>query len=227
MVCIYIAGFSSGAGKSSVCQALLEYLIEHHPSLRLAYIKPVTQCEAVTPVAEFCQRSGITAVPVGPVVFRSGVTNDVIQDDAFVSRRSEMLAAAAASVAELHKSHDVVVVDGVGYPSVGSCCGVGNGDVAAAINANVVLVGPNGLGDAIDTVELMLQYFSSKGCDVSGVLFNKVKDTARHARTEVEPIIRKYFAELHRDRLQILGFVPADAAAFNAHLRWDLLKGVF
>ncbi len=38
----------------------------------------------------------------------------------------------------------LVVVDGVGYPGVGSCTGTSNGSVARRIGARVVLVGRPG-----------------------------------------------------------------------------------
>lgn len=207
MTILFVAGWGSGAGKSTICLSLLEWL--RASSRPCAYIKPVTQCEAVTPVAEYCQQHHIPCIPIGPVVFRSGVTNAAIGADNFLASRRDLLQQAVDAVRSLHVDHTTVVVDGVGYPSVGSCVGCGNGDVAAELSANVILVCPDGLGDAIDTMELMIAYFTSKGCSIAAVVFNKVRDTSRHKRADVNPLIAKYLAEVH-PTIALLGFVPLD-----------------
>lgn len=222
MVYLYVAGWGSGSGKSTICQAILEEITERPPvgsagAVRPCYIKPATQCEDLTAVADYCIRNHIPSVPIGPVVFRQGFTNEVIASDNPALLRSELLSKIVKSASELTSSANgnqqsvLTVVDGVGYPSVGSCCGVGNGDVAKALGAKVLLVAPNGLGDAIDTLELMLHYFSSKQCDVIGVIFNKVRDSVRHKREEIEPLIRKYLTERHPS-LALIGFVPFETA---------------
>jgi hypothetical protein len=71
---IFISGDRSSVGKSTICLSILAYLIEKKgvsPS-SLAYIKPVTQCEAEQPVAKYCQEKGILSEPIGPVVFYQG-----------------------------------------------------------------------------------------------------------------------------------------------------------
>lgn len=44
----------------------------------------------------------------------------------------------------------LVLVDGVGYPAVGSVAGCSNADVAATLHAPVMIVGRPGVGNAID-----------------------------------------------------------------------------
>jgi dethiobiotin synthetase len=207
MPIIFVAGWGSGAGKSTVCQAVVQWI--QAKGMAPAYIKPVTQCEAVTPVAAYCEATGVPHVAVGPVVFRSGVTNEAIVSPNFLRDRDVFLERAVSAVAALAIGNRTVVVDGVGYPSVGSCVGCGNGDVASALGAQVLHVCPDGLGDAIDTMELMVAYFRSKSCLVAGVLFNKVRDTMRHRRRDVEPLIQKYMKEVHPD-IALLGFIPYD-----------------
>jgi hypothetical protein len=73
---IFISGDRSSVGKSTICLSILAYLIEKKgvsPS-SLAYIKPVTQCEAEQPVAKYCREKGITSEPIGPVVFYQGLS---------------------------------------------------------------------------------------------------------------------------------------------------------
>lgn len=66
------------------------------------------------------------------------------------------------------------MVDGVGYPAVGSICGVSNGDVAASLNAPVLLVGKSGVGDAVDSYNLNACFFEARGVRVLGGVFNRI-----------------------------------------------------
>ena len=54
------------------------------------------------------------------------------------------------AVDELSEDRKVVIIDGVGFPAVGTVCGTSNADVAAALRAPVVLVVKSGVGGAID-----------------------------------------------------------------------------
>lgn len=56
----------------------------------------------------------------------------------------------------------VLIVDGVGFPAVGSIVGVDNADVAKAARAPVLLVCKSGVGGAIDSFNLNCCYFASK-----------------------------------------------------------------
>ena len=57
----------------------------------------------------------------------------------------------------------IVIIDGVGYPSVGSICNLSNADIAQALNAPVLLVGKAGVGDAVDSFNLSARFFESYG----------------------------------------------------------------
>jgi len=46
------------------------------------------------------------------------------------------------------------LIDGVGYPSVGSICGISNAHVAQRLGVPVLLVGKSGVGDAVDAHNL-------------------------------------------------------------------------
>lgn len=68
----------------------------------------------------------------------------------------------------------VVVIDGVGYPAVGSICGVSNAEVAATLDAPVLLVGKSGVGDAVDSFNLNSCFFEARGVRVLGGVFNRL-----------------------------------------------------
>ena len=73
---VMIVGTGAGAGKSTVCLAIIQALLQN-TSLKadeIAYIKPCTQCEGVQLVSKFCHRHGITHRGIGPVVYVHGFT---------------------------------------------------------------------------------------------------------------------------------------------------------
>ena len=59
-----------------------------------------------------------------------------------------------AAVDEIGRGKLITVIDGVGYPAVGSICGISNADIASAVGASVLLVGKSGVGDAVDSFNL-------------------------------------------------------------------------
>ena len=56
-----------------------------------------------------------------------------------------------------------MIVDGVGYPSVGSICDLSNAHLAQALGAPVLLVGKSGVGDAVDSFNINTRFFESYG----------------------------------------------------------------
>lgn len=70
----------------------------------------------------------------------------------------------------------LVMVDGVGYPAVGSIVGVSNADLAQALGPStpVLLVGRPGVGDAVDSFNLNATFFRHRGLRVLGVVFNRL-----------------------------------------------------
>lgn len=92
-------------------------------------------------------------------------------------------------------------MDGVGYPAVGSICGVSNGDVAAALGAPVLLVGKSGVGDAVDSYNLNACFFEARGVRVLGGVFNRISLDGYYSLErcrEVIPIL-KLLEQLHQD----------------------------
>lgn len=154
---LFIAGDRSSVGKSTFALFLMASLVEmgFAPSA-LAYIKPVTQCEAEQPISVFCNRLGIACRGIGPVVFYSGFTRAFLDES--TKTTVELLQDVRSAVAEISVGKTIVLVDGVGYPSVGSICGLSNADCAAVLGAPVLLVGKSGVGDAVDSFNLNSRY---------------------------------------------------------------------
>jgi hypothetical protein len=150
---LFISGDRSSVGKSTSCQYLLaSFLSLGFLSSSLAYIKPVTQCEADQPVIQFCAEQGIACCGIGPVVFYQGFTRAYLNQTTDTSE--ELLAKVHEAVEEISRGKLIVLIDGVGYPAVGSICGISNGDTAKVLNAPVILVSKSGVGDAVDSFNL-------------------------------------------------------------------------
>jgi dethiobiotin synthetase len=170
---LYVMGAESGAGKSTVCLGILTQLLASGLTPdQLAYIKPVTQCIAKQTVALFCEQTKIPYIDIGNLVFRKGFSKDFI--DGLTKRSDELMADVLASILNIGKDKNVVIIDGVGDPSVGSVVGVSNVDVALSLSCNVIFVGNPGIGAAIDNTVLCVSFMQYKGLANIGIIYNKI-----------------------------------------------------
>jgi dethiobiotin synthetase len=203
---LFVSGDRSSVGKSSTCLALLGALIRQGvPPSSLAYIKPVTQCEAEQPVTQFCTRLSITHQGVGPVVFYKGFTRAYLAGE--TASADVMLQQCREAVEQISKGKTFVLVDGVGYPSVGSICNISNADVAKALGAPVLLVGKSGVGDAVDSHNLNAAYFEHKGVTVLGSIFNKLPLEGYYSLSSCRESVTSYFRQFRRQQMPY-GFMP-------------------
>lgn len=214
---IFIAGDRSQVGKSSVCLGLIGSLLKMgYPPSSLAYIKPATQCEATQLVAQYCDKVGVANRPIGPVVYFKGFTRSFLAGE--TEDTSQLLAEAGRSVDDIAQGRRVVIVDGVGYPAVGSICGTDNAAVAAAcgrimdgsqsrVPIPVLLVGKSGVGDAIDSYNLNATYFEANNVPVLGSVFNRLSLDGFYSLENCKKAIESYFEQYRPDK-QPFGFIP-------------------
>lgn len=205
---LFVSGDRSSVGKSTCCLALLITLIRAGvPAGDLAYIKPVTQCEAEQDVVRYCTAVGIACQGIGPVVFYKGFTRAFLKGETESSE--QLVQQAVAAVRALQRKHKFVIVDGVGYPAVGSICGVSNAHIASALNAPVFLIGKSGVGDAVDSYNMNAAFFKYHGCTVLGGLFNKLPLTGFYSLEACRDAVGKYFSiYASQSEEQAYGFVP-------------------
>ena len=210
---IYVMGSESGAGKSTVCLGILAQLLALGlaPN-RLAYIKPVTQCIAKQKVALFCEQTKIPYSDIGNLVFRKGFSRDFI--DGLTKRSDELMTDVLASILSIGKGKDVVIVDGVGDPSVGSVVGLSNVDVALSLPCNVIFVGKPGIGAAIDNTMLCVSFMQCKGLTNIGIIYNKIPLSTF---AEIKKYITKRLPEILPD-ITLLGFIGDDQIV-ETHLK--------
>lgn len=89
---------------------------------------------------------------VGPVVFYKGFTRAFLEGNTETSQ--ELLESVHKAVDNISIGKKLVIIDGVGYPSVGSICGVSNADSAKILDSPVLIVSKSGVGDAVDSFNL-------------------------------------------------------------------------
>lgn len=215
---IFVAGDRSSVGKSSVCLGILASLVAMgYAPASLAYIKPATQCEAPQLVQTYCDKIGIPCVPVGPVVYYKGFTRAFLAGETESS--GELLASAAAAVDELSQGKRVIMIDGVGFPSVGSICGTDGASVALACgyptNGNggdrtpvpVLVVGGSGVGAAVDAFNLNASYFQARNIPVIGAVFNKLSLEGFYSLENCRKQVTAYFDQ-NPTAGRPFGFIP-------------------
>jgi hypothetical protein len=233
---IFIAGDRSSVGKSSVCLGIIGSLLRYHgyTSEDLAYIKPATQSESKQLIQVFCESQNIECVPIGPLVYYRGFTRAYLAGETPTSE--ELLETCARAVDRIARGKKIVLVDGVGFPAVGSICGTDNASVLKACSypihidsgksetelastqrqpMGVVLVGGSGVGAAVDAYNLNATYFASKDVSVIGTIFNKLSLTGFYSLENCKEQITRYFdlqaGNLQKDNgptPQAFGFVP-------------------
>lgn len=125
---IFVSGDESGVGKTTCCLGILSNaLLSGYKASELAYIKPCTQCEDVQMLWKFCASEGIEFNGIGPITYRKGYTQECL--DGQHGSAEDRLKLVKKAVAKLSEGRKLVVVDGVGYASVGSIVGCSNGQV--------------------------------------------------------------------------------------------------
>ena len=209
---LMVAGDKSSAGKSTVSLGLLAALLEagFQPS-ELAYIKPATQCVSSTLTARFCEDRGIAYEHIGPVVFYRGYTREMIDKQKGPDTSGALVNECAEAVARISEGKRLTMIDGVGYPSVGSIVTCSSADIAVACVAPVLLVGKSGVGDAVDSFNLCARYFEAQRVPVLGGIFNKLSPTGFYSLEKCRDYVNKYM-RWARPRQKVYGMLPSHDA---------------
>jgi dethiobiotin synthetase len=200
---IFVAGDRMSVGKTSICLGILGSLLaKGYVPEDLAYIKPATQNENPQLLQRYCEKVGIQCIPIGPVVYYRGFTRAYLAG--LTKTSEEMLQQISEVVDTLADSKKIVVIDGVGFPAVGSICGTDNASVARAsgypsanggvrIPPGVILVGGSGVGSAVDAFNLNATYFEMANITVLGGIWNKLADDGFYSLENCKEQISSYF----------------------------------
>jgi len=165
-------------------------------------------------VTKFCAAQGIAHQGLGPIIFYAGFTSEAIKGPPEDNEKRRQAVKSAVDV--LAKGKRFVVVDGVGYPAVGSVAGVSNAQVAAVLNAPVMIVGRPGVGDAVDSLNMAIAYFEKFGARVAGALFNNISPvTCYHSAEDCRDMVSLYMHK-YLPSVAIAGFIPRHDALWAA-----------
>jgi hypothetical protein len=208
-----------------------------YPPESLGYIKPATQCEAVQTVTSFCHLHGIDTVPISPIVYYAGFTREYLAGRSAESS-TEMLHRVSHAVDTLAHNKRILIIDGVGYPSVGSITGTSNAHLAIAcgypvittvdhnhddddddddatiptsrrIPAPVLIVGKSGVGDAVDSFNLNSTFFEYHKVTVLGAIFNRLSlEEGFYSLPNCKKAVEQYFHQTFQDSKVAFGFIP-------------------
>ncbi|CAE7355254.1 unnamed protein product [Symbiodinium sp. KB8] len=206
---VFVAGAVTHVGKTSVCLGLLAALRKAGLTAQeLAYIKPATQCEAPDLLSKWCAKEGIEYVAgeEAPLVFYSGFTRSFLAGEQGTS--AQWLQKIEERIQQMSHGKRVVIVDGVGFPAVGSIVGVDNADVARASRAPVLLVCKSGVGSAVDSFSLNSSYFLAKSVPVLGAVFNLAEIEGFYSWDKCRESIEAWFALQGGRRERFYGVVP-------------------
>jgi hypothetical protein len=220
---IFVAGDRSSVGKSSICLGIIGSLLASgYTPDTLAYIKPATQSESTQLIQLYCDQHGIQCIPIGPLVYYRGFTRAFLAGQ--VGSTEEWLDRCGRAVDRIARGKRIVVIDGVGFPSVGSICGTSNAAVAKACGylldrnngirrrpMGVLLVGGSGVGAAVDAFNLNAAFFEQSHVPVMGGIFNKLPESGYYSLDNCKEQISAYFrqsAEQVEKGRRPFGFVP-------------------
>jgi dethiobiotin synthetase len=207
-------GANSGVGKSTVCLGILAQLLAYgYLPEQLAYIKPITQCVKKQAVAEFCAKNDISFIDIGSLVFKKGFTRDFI--DGRTQSSTELLATILQTITTIGADKAVVLIDGIGSPSVGSVVGVSNIDIAALLPCRLIFVGKSGIGAAIDDTVLNVSFIQSKHKQNIGLIYNNIPLTEI---ADTQTYVSKRIVQL-LPNTTLLGFIARNEEGLELFLQ--------
>lgn len=108
---------------------------------------------------------------MSPMTLAAGTTRRFLDGEIGITPPRERILEACA---ELELKYDFLIIEGAGHGGVGSVVGTNNAQVAAMLNAPVLLVTGGGIGNVIDSVELNLALYERDHANVKIIMPNKL-----------------------------------------------------
>jgi hypothetical protein len=135
---------------------------------------------------------------LSPVQIPRGFTRKVIEGEVVEDLGAKIIAAQV----ELAQRHELLLLEGTGHAGVGAVIGLSNADVAALLDAPVIIVSEGGIGRPIDEIVLNAALFAARGVEVAGAIVNKVD-------LDVQPELPRLLEKgLARHGIPLLGVLP-------------------
>mmetsp|Transcript_15676 Transcript_15676/g.24397 ORF Transcript_15676/g.24397 Transcript_15676/m.24397 type:complete len:390 (-) Transcript_15676:108-1277(-) len=213
---IFVAATKQHVGKTTVSLAVTSGLLKRFSKSGVGFIKPVGQQHVpvktsqsaetirvdkdVCLVKEHFKLDHLDYEYMSPVIIPRGYTKDYI--DGKIEHELQVQRIQNA-YEHLSVNTDIMLCEGTGHVAVGSVVNLNNAQVAAMLNADMVLVANGGLGSAFDELELNRMHCQAHGVRIAGVVINKVLpekyDQTKHYMTKA---LRQYWD------VPLLGCVP-------------------
>lgn len=216
---LYVAATNQHVGKTTCTLGLVEAF--RQTGLRVGYCKPVGQ-EAIDVenlqvdkdalLFSTMMHFDLIAKIHSPVILGRGATQAFLDHPEKFSYRSYVKAAGKV----LEKEYEMVIYEGTGHPGVGSVVGLSNADVAALLDAPVILVVEGGIGYTIDRLNLCLSLFREKNARIAGVIINKVLPD------KIEKVRHYVGLKLEEWGIPLLGVLP-----YEKKLLYPLLSTIY
>ena len=212
---LFIAATDKDVGKSTISFSFIKRLIEMNK--KVAFIKPVGQRWIASkwgPVDEdvvlMKETFSLEELPadMNPVVVAKGFTEEYL----LRSIKPDLSSRIVESYKKISREKDYVVIEGTGHAGVGSVFEHSNADVAALLDAKVILVAKGGIGNTIDRLELNRVFFESKGVEVLGVVINKVIEK------KLEKVKRALALYCESKGMTLFGVIPYSSILNNPTL---------
>ena len=175
---IFIGATGQHCGKTTISLSLMHLARKKYG--RVGFMKPLGPkwivFNGITVDKDAAMFSSVFGVEedvalMSPVTLTPGTTRRFL--DGLIDA-SEPRRAIRAACNELEKKYDFLIIEGAGHGGVGSVVGMNNAQIAAELNAPVLLVTGGGIGNVIDAVELNLALYQREKADVRIIMANKL-----------------------------------------------------
>lgn len=175
---IFIGATGQHCGKTTISLSLMHLARQRYR--RVGFMKPIgpkcIQYQGLTMDKDAAMMASVydldrDAQLMSPMTLTPGTTRRFLNGATDPSMPRKLILDACA---ELEKRHDFLIIEGAGHGGVGSVVGVNNAQVAAMLDAPVLMVTGGGIGNVIDAVELNLPLYERERARVKIIMPNKL-----------------------------------------------------
>jgi BioD-like phosphotransacetylase family protein len=203
----FVAATGQNVGKTTICLGVIAGLLKRYAEV--GYFKPIGQEHVETETGAIVDKDVVlfrsyfnmqsAYEKMSPVLFPRGFTRDYLDEK--VSRQ-ELIEKIKGAYDSLSSNCPITVIEGTGHMGVGSIIDLNNAQVAAHLEAPLLLIASGGLGSSFDELELNRTQCEKHGVRVAGVILNRVLDDKR-------AMIEEYMGKaLKRWNIPLLGCIP-------------------
>ena len=193
---IFIGATGQHCGKTTISLSLMHLARKKYP--RVGFMKPIgpkcIQFNGLTVDKDAAMFASVFGVEqdvalMSPMTLTAGTTRQFLDGGVHSGFPRETILKAYA---ELEQKNDFLIIEGAGHGGVGSVLGINNAQVAAMLDAPVLIVTNGGIGNVIDAVELNLALYQREKADVRMIMPNKLIPDKRERSLAY---LRKAFAD--------------------------------